>query len=460
MFDTIEIPVWVVWIAGLLACAGLLDRVLVPSVGWYLRRRLNRAINRLNTRLELKIPPFKLTKRRIMIDRLAHDPKVIEAVLEHVAQEGMPYPVAERRAYHYAREIVPGFSAFAYFAFGTRLARWLSKALYRVRLGYADEDALNRIDEKATVVFVMNHRSNMDYLLVTYLAARRSALAYAVGEWARVWPLKQLIRSMGAYFIRRKSRNQLYRRVLARYVQMAVDGGVAQAVFPEGGLSRDGRLKPAKLGLISYIVAGFDPDGERDVVFVPVGLNYDRVLEDRVLMATGAGERAGWVLKVMTFVRFMARHFWLRLARRFRRFGYASVYFSAPLSLKTYLRDNPGKGRETMTRQLGRELTLRMGRAVPVLPVPLIARVLVASGAERIGRSDLVEAARGELRGLLDAGAYTHIPAGNLAQALDIGINQLKLRRVLRDDGDGFAVNMKERQLLEYYANSIAHLGG
>jgi glycerol-3-phosphate O-acyltransferase len=81
----------------------------------------------------------------------------------------------------------------------------------------------------------MNHRSNMDYVLVTYVAAGSSPLAYAVGEWASVWPLRSLIRAMGGYFIRRQYRTALYRRVLARYVQMATGAGVAQAVFPEGG---------------------------------------------------------------------------------------------------------------------------------------------------------------------------------------------------------------------------------
>ena len=96
---------------------------------------------------------------------------------------------------------------------------------------------------------------------------------------------------MGAFFIRRKSRNALYRRVLSRYVQMATQAGVAQAVFPEGGLTLDGLVAPPKLGFLNYIVSGYQPGG-RDVVFVPVALNYDRVLEDRVLMAADkAGER-------------------------------------------------------------------------------------------------------------------------------------------------------------------------
>ena len=458
MFETVEIPVWIVWVAGLLALAGLLDRILVPSVSWYLRRRLNRAISKLNTSLELKIPPFKLTKRRVLVDRLAHDPKVIEAVLEHVEQEGVPYQVAFDRAGYYAKEIVPGFSAFAYFSFGTTIARWLSKALYRVRLGYQDEDALNAIDEKATVVFVMNHRSNMDYVLVTYLAARRSALAYAVGEWARVFPLKQLIRSMGAYFIRRKSRNQLYRRVLARYVQMATEGGVAQAVFPEGGLTREGALLPAKLGLLSYIVADFDPKGERDIVFVPVGLNYDRVLEDRVLLATAAGERAGFWTKLWGGIHFVSKHVFYRLLGRFRRFGYASVNFGEPLSVKTFMETNDAETFEDSTKALGEAVMQRVGKSVPVLPVSLITTVLLDRQVERISKEDLIKAATEELDTLQKNGAYTHIPKGNRVQAIEVGIKQLTLRHVLTEDGPDFNVSTKEDKLLQYYANAIAHL--
>ena len=184
----------------------------------------------------------------------------------------------------YAREIVPAFNAIMYFKMAYWVARRLVHAFYRVRLGFADDTALAGIGKNSSVVFVMNHRSNMDYILATYLAAERTALSYAVGEWARVWPLQQLIRSMGGFFVRRESGNVLYRRVLECYVQMAAEGGVPQAIFPEGRLSRDGLLGEAKLGLLGYIVRGFDPQGERDIVFVPVGINYDRVLEDRSLL--------------------------------------------------------------------------------------------------------------------------------------------------------------------------------
>ena len=100
------------------------------------------------------------------------------------------------------------------------------------------------------MVVLMNHRSNMDYVLVSYLVAEKTALSYAVGEWARVWPLQTLFRAMGAYFIRRDSKNPLYRKVLERYVAMATAGGVTQAVYPDGVFTRDGWLRPPRLGIL------------------------------------------------------------------------------------------------------------------------------------------------------------------------------------------------------------------
>ncbi|MBR9864374.1 MAG: glycerol-3-phosphate acyltransferase [Rhodobacteraceae bacterium] len=458
MFETVEIQVWVVWVAGLLALAGLLDRILMPSVRWYLRRRFNRAIEQLNTRLQLQIQPFKLTQRQVMVDRLAHDPQVMEAVLEHSNDEGIPYHVAADMAMRYAREIVPSFSAFAYFGFGIRFARWLSRALYRVRLGYVDEAALQNMDPNATVVFVMNHRSNMDYVIVTFLAASRSALSYAVGEWARVWPLKQLIRSTGAYFIRRKSRNLLYRRVLSRYVQMATAAGVTQAVFPEGSLSRDGSLRPAKLGLLNYIVSDFDPEQERDVVFVPVGVNYDRVLEDRVLLAANRGEKTGIFFKLWTFVHFVVRHIWLRLTGRFYKFGYASVSFGVPLSLKAFLAGKETVSHERMTADLGKALMQQVGQVIPVLPVSLVSTVLLEQGETPLDAAEVQRLAEAELDRLLANGAHMHIPRKRLDYAVEVGLRMLVLRRALAEKDGRFVLQPEQLDVVRYYANAIAHL--
>lgn len=449
----IEIPFWLIIVLGILAAIAVIDHFLMPSVRWYLRRRLNKVIDRLNDRLQLSIQPFKLTRRKVMIDRLTHDPKVMEAVLEHAATENMPQDIAIATAERYAREIVPSFSAAAYFGFAIRASRFISKAMYRVRLGFIDDDALREVDPDATVIFVMNHRSNMDYVLVTFLVAERSALSYAVGEWARVWPLQQLIRSMGAYFIRRKSRNLLYRRVLARYVQLATEGGVTQAIFPEGGLSRDGHISEPKLGLLSYILGDFDPETSRNVVFIPVGLNYDRVLEDRVLTSPTVEGKRQFRFQPKVFFGFMGKQIWLRITGKFYRFGYACVSFGRPVSLKNYVADHPD---ETVIEGLGVELMDRISEVVPVLPVSLVSTVLLRA-SEPMSMLELKAECHRVWQELAKTGVHSHIPHADEDYAVEVGLRMLTLRHLVHDHNGQFSVNPDNQVIIEYYANSIAH---
>ena len=73
----------------------------------------------------------------------------------------------------YAREIVPAFNAYFYFRIGAWLSRKVSRLLYRVRIGYSDEAGLAAVPPNSTVVFVMNHRSNMDYILAAHWLRNR-----------------------------------------------------------------------------------------------------------------------------------------------------------------------------------------------------------------------------------------------------------------------------------------------
>lgn len=466
MTGVVELPKWFVIIAGILALIGLVDRFLVPTARWMLRRRVNDAIDELNTRLKLRIQPFKLTRRESLIDRMVFDQELVRAIETYATANNEPRAVTMARVQGYAREIVPTFNAWTYFSFGARAARLVSNALYRVRLGYYDEEKLKLIDPDSTVVFVINHRSNMDYVLVTYLAAASSALSYAVGEWARVMLLQSLIRSMGAYFIRRDSGDPLYRKVLARYVQIATAEGVTQAVFLEGGLTRDGALRPARLGLLSYIMGRFDPRAARDVVFVPVGINYDRVLEDRNLtssLAREAGERHAR-RGASAVAAYLGQALWLRLTGRWHRFGYASVSFGEPLSLKAHLSSQrldfgvlDEQQRFVQTEQVADVLMGRIARIIPVLPVPLLATVLVQAGTQALTRIEIMSRVQTLIEQLSRRGVHVHIPRQDVDYAVEAGLRILTMRHLV-DDADGmFRANPAEGVIMRYYANSIAH---
>ena len=453
MFNTVELPVWALILMGLLAAVTAASHFLFPSVRWFFRRRAERVVARLNQNLKRPIRPFKLARRHDMIQNVLYDPEVIAAVNDYADKNGVPDNVAFETAQRYAREIVPSFSATVYFGWGTRLAKWLSRGLYRVRVVGQTHDEIENIDPDATVVYIINHRSNMDYVLVTYLAAGDTSLSYAVGEWARSWPLQPLIKMMGGYFIRRKSLNPLYRKVLARYVQLSTKEGVAQAVFPEGGLSRTGALGAPKLGLISYIIDGFEPEKSRDVVFVPIGLNYDRVLEDRVLVAAASDtNRKRFKFRLSMVFRYVGRHLWQRATGRFHRLGFAAVAYGTPLSLRDFL----SEPHEDMAQELGEALMARVASSVPVLPVPVIAWHLQAAGG-RMSRSKLTELFELEAAAMREKRINLCLPQSGLEKGLDSALRLLEGRGMVALDGDDIRLTGKYAELMPYYAGSIAH---
>ena len=466
MTGTIALPVWIAALTGGLALWAVLYLLLIPGGRWFVRRRVNRLIDELNTRLQLQIPAFQQTKRQVLVDRLVHDREVMEAVETAAQASGVPREVLIRRVERHAREIVPSFNAWAYFRIGYALARRTVQLLYRVRLGYSDDEALSRIEPDASVVFVMNHRSNMDYVLVAYLAASRSALSYAVGEWARIWPLQTLIRSLGAYFVRRRSGDPLYRRVLARYVQAATTGGVVQAIYPEGNLSRDGRLRQPRLGLISYMLSAFDPDGERDLVFIPVGINYDRVLEDRMLVHELDPESDPYTRThvVTTLLRFVVHQAGLMLRRRWYRFGYACVNFGPPMSMRAYVRRHgtdframESAARFDAVERLGGELLEAVASAIPVVPVPLVATVFARRPGHAMSELEVKAQVHSLIEELQLRGAYVHIPRGDRDYEVAVGLRMLTLRHFVDESAGIYRASEHARDMLRYYANSIEH---
>ncbi len=466
MGDPVALPFWAFALLVALAAWAAFDKLLVPALRWMVTRPANRVIDELSTRLRIGIRPFQRTRRQALIHRLLADPKVQQSAQQFASQKSISLDEALKRVDTYAREIVPAFNAYLYFRIGYWLGRTIARTLYRVRIGYIDSAGIAKIDPEATVVLVMNHRSNMDYVLAGYLAADQAALSYAVGEWARIWPLGGLIRAMGAYFVRRNSKDDLYRRVLERYVAMATEAGVPQAVFPEGGLSRDGKMRAPRLGVLDYMLRGFHLEGERDLVFVPLGLNYDRVLEDRTLLLSGDPEarKPGRFWAAWNTLGFVVRNFTLAVRSRWYRFGYACLNFGAPVSMRRYCaargidfqRLAPEARRQALA-ELGRELMAAVGRVVPVVPVALMAQAFVRDPGRERSALELKAEAGQLLKELAACGAHVYVPRGDLDYALGVGLRMLRLRRLVEEREGLYRANIRELPLLSYYANSITH---
>ncbi len=224
---------------------------------------LKRHARRLQHDRRIHIDRFKLKRRHADIElEVFGSREVVHAIQAYAKENRVSTEEAMRKARAYLREIVPKFNLLAYYRIGAPIARAVMHFLYRV---IVERKPLREFNDRAskgtTVVYVINHRSNADYVLVAHMLFKFISLSYAVGEWARVWPLNHLFKWFGAYFIRRRYREPLYHAILSKFVQTITKNGVTQGIFIEGGLTRDGAFLKPKLGMLDYIVtAKRDPE--------------------------------------------------------------------------------------------------------------------------------------------------------------------------------------------------------
>jgi glycerol-3-phosphate O-acyltransferase len=462
--DTITLPYWMFIVLLVFAAIMVLDRFLMPSVRWYLKRRVNRVIEEINTRLDIEIRPFQFTRRQALIDQLVFDEKVIDAIKLYAEEHNMPQEVAQENARKYASEIVPSFNAYIYFRVGYWLAKKLARLVYRVRVNFYDKNNISKIDSNASVAFVMNHRSNMDYVLVSFLVAEKNTLSYAVGEWAKIWPLQTLIKAMGAFFVRRNSGNLLYRKVLERYINMSTRAGVCQAVFLEGGLTKNGELRDPRLGFLDYMLRDYHPHNDRDIVFIPVGINYDRVIEDRSLIRKldkTSEKRSAWFV-IKTTTNFIFKNAMLSRKNRWRRFGYASVNFGEPISAKKYCEVNhidfsalDQEERFECIEALAKSIMENIAQVVPVLPVALMCEILLKNKSGWHSELELKSQCSERIAELKNVGAPIEISSSALESVLGSALAALEGRGLVEENDNLYRLNESEIEIISYYANSI-----
>jgi glycerol-3-phosphate O-acyltransferase len=452
----------------------VLTLLLVVAVV-YVSARANRAALRAVHRSHTRLERFKLTKKALVRETLLADETIAAAVREHAAENGVDDTATWGRVEEYIDEIVPFFNILTYYKIGLAVSRVLLNFFYKVSAEYAASAPRETLPRDAIVIYLMNHRSNADYVLVGYVLSGRVAISYAVGEWARTFPLEYIFKSFGAYFIRRKYRERLYHTVLERYVQLITRNGVTQGIFLEGGLSRDGKLGKAKIGLLDYVL-GVARDSEmgRRLYVVPVAINYDRVLEDRSLLRELDAREGGRRLSRTTQIAEVMRYVWWNLARlvarKWKRYGRAAVVIGEPFPLAPWLdqqdRETGGLFSLERAERLGRVQLLcdsvleRIAAIVPVTPVTLACAAVQSFDGDFITHDRLL-GRMAEMRDVLRVlNARVIHREGSIDEVFDRAWRMLRMRRILVKEGMGYSVLPGGRALVSYYANSISHLLG
>ncbi|MGH0148306.1 UNVERIFIED_CONTAM: hypothetical protein FKN15_050445 [Acipenser sinensis] len=238
-------------------------------------------------------------------------------------------------------------------------------------------------EHNVPLVFLPVHKSHIDYLLITFVLFCHNIKAphIAAGNNLNIPIFSTLIRKLGGFFIRRRldetpggKKDVLYRSLLHVYTEELLRQHQFMEIFLEGTRSRSGKASPARAGLLSIVVDSLCSGSIPDVLIVPVGISYDRIIEgnyNREQLGKPKKNESLWGVAQGVF----------RMLRK--NYGCVRVDFTQPFSLKEYLDTQ-------RNRPLPAQLTLEQ-ILVPTILSTRPNQVLFGEEAERHNLRDLTD---------------------------------------------------------------------
>lgn len=244
-----------------------------------------------------------------------------------------------------------------------------------------------RAAAKAPIVLCPSHKSHIDYLVMSWVMWNRGYTIPIVAAGANLsfWPLGYFLRRGGAYFLRRSFKDDpVYGAAFKGYLKKLVHEGVLQEFFPEGGRSRTGKLLPAKLGMFTWLVDAVLDGARQDLQFVPVAIDYERIVES----SSYSKELAGGEKKPEDLKALLSAPKVLSA-----RYGRIQLTFDEPISLADFaaarginvrdrVTDDQKKG---LVRALGHRVMWGIGRVSTITPHALVSAALLAWRGRGIG---------------------------------------------------------------------------
>ena len=158
--EPVVLPFWLAFVVVALAAWLVVEKLLLPALRRFGRGRINRVLEEASSRLRISVRPFQRTRRQVLIHRLLGDPKVMAAAESHAAETEAP-PARRAGA---SRGLCPRDRAGVQRLHRISASATGSRARSRAAsTGCASASSTPRrwraVPENATVVFVMNHRS-------------------------------------------------------------------------------------------------------------------------------------------------------------------------------------------------------------------------------------------------------------------------------------------------------------
>ncbi len=406
-----------------------------------------------------------LSHRRTLVQGLIDEPQVRQAIADVVETDAIPLAKAQQQALKYANEIASDYS-YATIRFLELLLSWFWNKLYEgIKVAHLEQ--VQDAAQGHEVIYVPCHRSHIDYLLLSYLLFRNGLTPphIAAGINLNMPVIGSLLRRGGAFFMRRTFKgNPLYTAVFNQYLHTLFSRGFPVEYFVEGGRSRTGRMLQPKTGMLAMTLSSYLRTSRLPILFVPVYIGYERVLEGRTYLGElrGASKKKESIFDIFKVISA------LKL-----RFGTVAVNFGEPIRLSEFLDQQQPDWRSdnqpphyrpewlnNVTRQLGERIARHLNDAAAINPVNMVALALLSTSRLALDQPTLAQVLDLllALQRRVPYSPHATLPEGD-GQALIDYVVSMDLLAVQSDAlGKILFLNEQNAVLMTYYRNNILHI--
>ena len=427
-----------------------------------LRRELLDSISEIKRAIVGPRPKSKLELKEIIL----HHPRLEVQMQRRARSTKQEVWKVRKEADRYLDEIAANYN-YTLIQIGEMVLTWMWNNLFDgIEVDVASLQKVKRAARHSTLVYIPCHKSHIDYLILSYILYKNNLYSpfVAAGKNLAFWPLGNIFRRGGAFFIRRSFKGiKFYAEVFSLYVKTMVQLGHNIEFFIEGGRSRTGKMVLPKLGLLAILIQAVEEGFCDDLVFVPTSICYDRIPEEESYLKEVSGgakveENLGQLVRARRFLK--------------KRYGRVYVQFAEPLSLQRYLerfqlhmgKMRP-KDRHAMYRDFAYRIINSINQASLVTPHSLVAAAMLSTPRLGISMAEFKETSRA---------FYDYLVARNIRFSKTLGnydlvigetladLERNKLIGKLKDDDDDleeevFTMDEGKRLTLEYYKNNAIH---
>ena len=427
-------------------------------------RKVSRVLRVHFQRLRALVIGPDLSHRRTLIDAVLNADPVRATIATAASKDDLHQDKARAKARAMAWEIAADLSHPVVRSISFLLIGFWNKIYDGVRMRHFDK--LRAAAPGHEIIYVPCHRSHIDYLLLSWLLYQNGFVVphIAAGVNLNMPVIGPLLRRGGAFFMRRSFSDPLYSTVFREYMSQLFARGVSIEYFIEGGRSRTGRSLSPRGGLLSMTLRSFLRESRRPVMFQPVYIGYEKIMEGDSYI----GELSGKPKKKESLLGLLRAFGVLR-----NHYGKVAVNFGEPVFLAPLLDEVAPDWRaatsdpdakpawlKSAVDALSGRIQTNINRAADVNPINLLAVALLSTPKHAMTETDLL--AQIDLsRALLTTLPYSDRVTVTDMSAADIiayGEGMQAVQRIAHPLGDLLVCEGKTGVLLSYFRNNVLHL--